>query len=135
MLLDKSRIFSTKSLYRFMTDRGAASKVAGIIWKFQVPLKINFFSGKFLTISFKWVKVCLRDVGEVLEIVVFVVAQKLLITFSLDVILPSLFGVLSRKSGSWVDYLAPYLICVVNGYKARGLCLLMFIFAGFGWAL
>ena len=43
MLLDKSRIFSTKSLYRFMTDRGAASKVAGLIWKCKVPLKINFF--------------------------------------------------------------------------------------------
>ena len=36
--LDKSGHFTTKSLYRFLTDRGITSKVAGYIWKCKVPL-------------------------------------------------------------------------------------------------
>lgn len=43
-VLDKTKTFSTKSLYRFISDRGVASKVAGYIWKCKVPLKIQFFS-------------------------------------------------------------------------------------------
>lgn len=42
-LLDKSQTFTTKSLYRFIIDRGAASKVAGCNWKNKMPLKIKFF--------------------------------------------------------------------------------------------
>lgn len=41
--LERKMIFSTKSLYRFLTDRGATSRVAGYIWRSKVPLKINFF--------------------------------------------------------------------------------------------
>lgn len=41
--LDKSGHFTTKSLYRFLTDRGITSKVAGYIWKCKVPLKVKFF--------------------------------------------------------------------------------------------
>ena len=36
--------FSTISLYRFLTDWGMPSRVAGLIWKFKIPLKIKFFS-------------------------------------------------------------------------------------------
>jgi hypothetical protein len=41
--LNKNNQFSTKSLYRFLTDRGVSSKIAGHIWKSKIPLKINFF--------------------------------------------------------------------------------------------
>lgn len=41
--LDSSKNFSTKSLYRFITDRGMAGRVAGHIWKSKLPLKIKFF--------------------------------------------------------------------------------------------
>ena len=40
--LEKKGLFSTKSLYRFLTNR-VSSKVAGAIWKSKLPLKINFF--------------------------------------------------------------------------------------------
>lgn len=35
--------YSTKSLYRFQTDWGMPSRVAGVIWKCKIPLKIKFF--------------------------------------------------------------------------------------------
>lgn len=41
--LDMKKLFTTKSMYRFLTDRGVNSRVAGIIWKIRVPLKIIFF--------------------------------------------------------------------------------------------
>jgi hypothetical protein len=41
--LESNKNFSTKSLYRFLTDRGIASKMAGFIWKAKLPLKIRVF--------------------------------------------------------------------------------------------
>lgn len=41
--LDPKGLFSTKSLYRFLTDWGMPSRVAGLIWKCRIPLKIKFF--------------------------------------------------------------------------------------------
>ena len=41
--LEKNKQFSTGSLYRFLTNRGMTSRVAGIIWKCKIPLKIKFF--------------------------------------------------------------------------------------------
>jgi hypothetical protein len=41
--LEPKKLFSTKSLYRFLTDRGMPSRVAGLIWKCKIPLKIKFF--------------------------------------------------------------------------------------------
>lgn len=49
--LDMKKLFTTKSMYRFLTDRGVNSRVAGIIWMIRVPLKINFFCGSYLIIS------------------------------------------------------------------------------------
>jgi len=46
--LDKKKQFTTKSLYRFLTDRGDSSRVAGFIWKSRVPLKIKFFLWQLL---------------------------------------------------------------------------------------
>lgn len=41
--LEKTKHFTTKSLCRFLADRGVSSKVAGLIWKSRIPLKIKFF--------------------------------------------------------------------------------------------
>lgn len=46
MLLSLINQFTTKSLYRFLTDRGVPSKATRYIWKSKVPLKINFFLWK-----------------------------------------------------------------------------------------
>jgi hypothetical protein len=42
-VLNKNNQFSTKSLYRFLTDRGVSSRIEGYIWKSKIPLKIKFF--------------------------------------------------------------------------------------------
>lgn len=41
--LNRKNQFTTKSLYRFLTDRGVPSKATRYIWKSKVPLKIKFF--------------------------------------------------------------------------------------------
>jgi hypothetical protein len=41
--LESNKRFSTKSLYRFLTDCGVASKMAVYIWKAKLPLKIKVF--------------------------------------------------------------------------------------------
>ena len=43
-VLESKGNFTTKSLYRFITNRGVISRVAGYIWKCKIPLKIKFFS-------------------------------------------------------------------------------------------
>lgn len=41
--LNPKKFFTTKSLYRFLSNRGFPSRMAGIIWKCKIPLKIKFF--------------------------------------------------------------------------------------------
>jgi hypothetical protein len=41
--LEKKGFFSTKSLYRFITDGGAVSRIAGFLGKCRIPLKIKIF--------------------------------------------------------------------------------------------
>jgi hypothetical protein len=41
--LEKNKVYSTKSLYRFLSRSGVTSRVAGFIWKSRLPLKIKFF--------------------------------------------------------------------------------------------
>lgn len=41
--LDKSKSFTSKSLYRFLFGSGVSSRVAGFVWKSKLPLKIKFF--------------------------------------------------------------------------------------------
>lgn len=43
--------FSTKSLYRFQTDCGMPSRVAGLIWKAKIPLILKFSFGKCSVIN------------------------------------------------------------------------------------
>ena len=61
--LEKKGFFSTKSLYRFITDGGAASRIAGFLWKCRIRLKIKFFFGKLLT-SCNVLKVYVRECGK-----------------------------------------------------------------------
>lgn len=41
--LNKNNQYSTKSLYRFLTDRGSSSRIVHHVWKSKLPLKIKFF--------------------------------------------------------------------------------------------
>ena len=41
--LDRTKVFSTKSLYSFLSNRGVCVKESDNIWKTKVPLKIKFF--------------------------------------------------------------------------------------------
>lgn len=41
--LEKNNLFTTKSLYRFISGSGVSRRVAGFIWKSRLPLKIKFF--------------------------------------------------------------------------------------------
>ncbi|WVZ90612.1 hypothetical protein U9M48_036897 [Paspalum notatum var. saurae] len=43
-VLDKSRQFTTKSLYRFRTDGGFMNKKLGVIWKCRIPKKIKLYT-------------------------------------------------------------------------------------------
>lgn len=42
-MLSSNKSYLTRSLYRFLTDRGVASRIAGYIWKAKIPLKIKIF--------------------------------------------------------------------------------------------
>jgi hypothetical protein len=42
--LEKKGHFSTKSLYRFISNGGVTSRIAGHLWKCRIPLKIKFLS-------------------------------------------------------------------------------------------
>lgn len=42
-MLSSNKSYLTRSLYRFLTDRGVASRIARYIWKAKIPLKIKIF--------------------------------------------------------------------------------------------
>lgn len=46
--LEKKKHFTTKSLYRFLTNRGFGNRVAGFVWRSKVPLKIKVFLWQIL---------------------------------------------------------------------------------------
>jgi hypothetical protein len=41
--LDKSRSYTTKSLYRFITDGGIRKSIYETLWKCKIPLRIKVF--------------------------------------------------------------------------------------------
>jgi hypothetical protein len=73
--LEPKSQFSTKSLYRFLTNRGVPSKASGVIWKSKIPLKINFFYGKCSTTNYRLLVIWLRGGGKGILTVVFVIVQ------------------------------------------------------------
>jgi hypothetical protein len=44
-VLDKSRAYTTNSLYRFIIDEGIRKSIYETIWKCKVPLRIKVFCG------------------------------------------------------------------------------------------
>jgi hypothetical protein len=83
--LENKKLFTTKSLYYFLTDRGVKSRVAGFIWKSKVPLKIKFFLWQLLNDKLQVAVNLAKKDGRAVLYAAFVIALKLLITSSLSV--------------------------------------------------
>jgi hypothetical protein len=84
--LDKKNQFTTKSLYRFLTDRGFTSRVAGHIWRSRVPLKIKFFLWQMTNNKLQVATNLKKEGGKGIQPAVFVAVVKLLIISSSDAI-------------------------------------------------
>lgn len=137
-VLDKPRCFTIKSLYRFLTNRGMPSRVAGIIWKCKIPLKIKVFLWQVFNnklpvgqslIRRGWRgngRCCVCGIEETVDHIFFkCVLAKMVwalvkIVFDLDMV-P---GSLKEFSEIWLQGKGPLPVR-----------LNMFIFAGFSWTL
>jgi len=62
--LEKKNHFTTKSLYRFLTDRGVKSRLAGLSGKAECPLKLSSFFGNSLMTNYKWLLIWLKRGGK-----------------------------------------------------------------------
>lgn len=136
--LEKNRVFSTKSLYRFITNRGMPSRVAGHIWKCKIPLKIKFFLWQMfnnkLQVAMSLIKrgwkgtgrCCICNASETIDHIFFhCYLAKLLWGIIKEVFhLPHIPNSLKEFCEEWLQGKGPI--------PAR---LLMFLFAGFTWAL
>ena len=131
--MERKGIFSTKSLYKFITNRGVVSRVAGIIWKCRMPLKIKFFLWQVFNNKLQVAQSLLKRgwkgdghccfCGE-LETVDHIFFQCHLAR--LKEIFP---GISIPKS--LMDFSETWL----QGKGPLSLCLIMFIFTCFSWAL
>lgn len=136
--LEAKRNFTTKSLYRFLTDGGVSSRVAGIIWKSKLPLKIKFFlwqiSNNKLQVAVnlakkRWkgsVRCCLCGCSENVDHVFF---KCHLAKFVWEAIC-EIFG-LTVYPCSWESFSSSWL----RGKGPLPTRLAIFMFAGFAWAL
>jgi hypothetical protein len=136
--LDKKNQFTTKSMYRFLTDRGANSRVAGFIWKSKVPLKIKFFLWQLLNNRLQtaenlatkgWkgsILCCLCGCLETMDHIFFKCHLTVLVWETICVIFQ-----LSSYPKSWEDFCGTWL----QGKGPVSVSLTMFIFSGFAWAL
>jgi hypothetical protein len=136
--LEKSKTFTTKSLYRFLTNRGMPSKVAGFIWKCKIQLKINFFLWQTFNnrlpvgqslIRRGWKgndKCCVWGVLESIDHILFdcVLARMIWAILKEAFDLESVPRSLKSFSEDWLQGKGPL--------PSR---LLMFLFAGFSWTL
>jgi hypothetical protein len=75
--LEKNKQLSTKSLYRFLTNRGMTTRVAGIIWKCKISLKIKFFLWQVFNNKLQIAQFLLKGVGKGVAIAAFVANQRL----------------------------------------------------------
>lgn len=41
--LEKNNVFSSRSLYHFLTNRGTISKSMNAVWRAKIPLKVKIF--------------------------------------------------------------------------------------------
>ena len=91
--LESNKRFSTKSLYRFLTDCGVASKMASYIWKAKLPVKIKVFLWQIFNNKLQVAQSLIKRGGKAAGAAVCVGTLKWWITFSLNITLLSLFGV------------------------------------------
>lgn len=137
-VLDKSRKFTTKSLSRFLTDRGVTSKVVGYIWKCKDPLKIKFFLwqifnnklqvGQSLT-KRRWHgsgNCCICGCPETVDHILFRCFLAKFIWSTIGEI-----WTLDSTPTSMMEFSSDWL----QGREPMPAWLLMFIFEGFAWAL
>jgi len=136
--LDKKKQFTTKSLYRLLTDRGVSSRVAGYIWRSKVPLKIKFFLWQILNnklqVAVSLVKRgwkgpsssylcgCLEDLDHIFF--------KCHLSKLVWAVIVEIFDLQSYPT-SWDDFCGSWL----RGKGPIPIRLIIFIFAGFAWAL
>jgi hypothetical protein len=136
--LDKKKQFTTKSLYRLLTDRGVSSRVAGYIWRSKVPLKIKFFLWQILNnklqVAVNLVKRgwkgpsscylcgCLEDLDHIFF--------KCHLSKLVWAVIVEIFDLQSYPT-SWDDFCGSWL----RGKGPIPIRLIIFIFAGFAWAL
>jgi hypothetical protein len=137
-VLDKKGQFSTKSLYRFLSNRGFPSRIAGVIWKSRVLTKIKFFLwqvfnnklqvGKTL-IKRGWkgnVKCCVCNTWETIDHIFF------------HCVLPRFAWGICEEVFKWnskprsLKELSEVWLMGKGPLPKR---LILFIFAGFAWAL
>lgn len=93
--LTRTRQYSTKSLYRFITDRGFPSRVAGYIWKSRTPLKIKFFLWQVFNNKLQVALSLSKRGGKGVTNAGFVAKSNLLIIFS------SIAPLLDSFGGLW----------------------------------
>lgn len=136
--LDKSRKFSTKSLYRFITDRGTISRVAQLVWKSKIPLKIKIFLWQLFNNKLQtaqnlakkgWkgdVKCCLCGVTESVDHIFFHCPMAIFVWSFIK----HTFGL-----GGFPKDLNDFCQSWLRGGVSLPNKLIMFLFAGISWAL
>ena len=136
--LENRKMFTTKSLYRFLTDGGVKSRVAGLLWKSRVPLKIKFFLWQILNdklqVAVNLVKrgwkgpiiCCLCNCVETIDHIFFECHLAVMIWEMLKEIFH-----LDSYPRSWEDFCSTWL----RGKGLFPIRLIIFMFSGFAWAL
>lgn len=137
-ILEKKGHFTTRSLYRFMTHGGLSNRIAGHLWKCKLPLKIKLFLWQLVNNKLQCAfnlskkklkgsdKCCLCGVIETVDHIFF---KCVLAKMSWSVII-TVFGLhefptsIKNLTETWLA-----------GKRPLPIKLILFIFAGFAWAL
>lgn len=138
LMLERKKIFTSKSLYRFLTNGGVTSRIAGHVWRSKLPLKIKVFLWQVFNNKLQvgsslkkrgWKgspKCCLCECLELIEHLFF---DCHLATFTWGVI-KEVFD-LDATPRSLNDLITTWL----SGKGPLPIRIAMFVFAGFAWAL
>jgi len=130
--------FSTKSLYRFISDRGVASRVAGYVWKGKIPLKIKFFLWQIfnnkLQVAQSLIK---RGSKETANCCLYGLAESVDHIFFQCHIAKFIWSVIAEvfKLQNVPRSLKEFSCTWLQGKGPLPIRLLMFAFAGFVWAM
>jgi hypothetical protein len=118
-VLDKSRAYTTNSLYRFIIDEGIRKSIYETIWKCKVPLRIKVFCGNCIIWKSRQILCLRKGAGKGVTSAPCVRVMNRWIISSSTVSCPSLFGAALNKClvgaifpvrwriffGNWVDSL------------------------------